>query len=1122
MASAMLCGTVLAAQAVSPAPQIADPTIPDRITAAIDDNQTVTIKDSVLPLAKHQPDLGPLAPGMQLSHVTLLIKPSAAQQAAAHELLAEQRALGSPNYHRWLTPKEYGARFGLSSGDIAGIREWLRLHEFEGIEVAPGRNRISFNGTVAQIEQVFHTQIDRFTVCNEERFANATEVSIPKALDGVVVGIHGLDNFRSFPLMKKSPDSAPQSSGSWPYALGPSDVATIYDLQPLYNAGYNGSTPPGYNGKLALTIIGQTDVHWPQSGVETPIQDFINTFPVGVMHWTDILPNSCSDPGYSPNDEPEASLDIEWSWAVAPGAQIQYIKCDTSTHTGVLDALQYAVDTQYGGIISMSYGVCEAYWGANWMYAYYEPLINQSVMQGQAVIVSSGDSGSAGPSGAPGCDADTESQAVNGLGVNAYASPPRVIAVGGTEFNEGSGTYWNSNSDAIGYIPELAWNDTDEGTGLAGDLWATGGGPSSLFIKPFWQFGTGVPDDGARDVPDIAMAASGSHDPYLFCAPVYNGSQYLGSSCAGGYLTAVGGTSAAAPVFAGLLTVVSAASQYNVGFVPGLYEFAYWGPNPFHDVPSGTYDTEYEAQNASSNIVPCSGGFGCIGGVMGFYTGTGYDQATGLGSVDANALSNSLNTAGDGLYLTLTTVALSTSSVSAGSSSPITITATPTWYNCNGGCSPAPAGTVHFYIGLTEVNEAQTSNGSASVQFNPSSLSVGTYTVTAEFNAEESYKRAQGSEGSNTLTVTATPTTTAETVSPTTIEVGSTSLITISATVTPTSGSGTPTGTITFFNGTTQIGQQALSGGAASMQYNASSLTVGTYPITSAYSGDNTFAASTSAPTTLTVVNLPATTTTLSITATPSASQANVGSNVTFTATVAHSSGSATPTGTVTFSNGGTTLGTGTLNSSGVATYSTTSLAVGQYTVTAAYGGDSNYAGSSSSATTLNVVDFQIAANPTTITVTAPGQSGNTTLTITPLGGFNQTLSFSCSGLPSESSCTFATATGGETITVTTTAPSTSMRAGTSRGQALFFAMLLPSVLGLVCTGCRKRNQRAMRLLALFFAVGFVSLCLACGGSGGGSSPPPNPGTPTGTSTVTVTATAGSLSHQTTITLTVQ
>jgi uncharacterized repeat protein (TIGR03803 family) len=272
-----------------------------------------------------------------------------------------------------------------------------------------------------------------------------------------------------------------------------------------------------------------------------------------------------------------------------------------------------------------------------------------------------------------------------------------------------------------------------------------------------------------------------------------------------------------------------------------------------------------------------------------------------------------------------------------------------------------------------------------------------------------------------------TSTTTTAMVTPASIAVGSTSGVTLSATVKPTSGSGTPTGTVTFFNGTTQVGQPApLSGGMAALNYNTSSLAVNTYSITATYSGDTSFASSTSSPAVL--------------------------------------------------------------------------------TVTAAQ-------------------DFEIAANPATVTVSAPGQSGSTALTITPLGGFNQTVSFACSGLPAGANCSFASTTTGATMTITTTGSTARLQEERfGRGQAPLYALLLPGLCGLVSAGARKRSLRSMRVLALLCAVGFCSLSIACGGgsstssggNGGGT------GTPTGKSTVTVTATAGSLSHQTTITLNVQ
>jgi uncharacterized repeat protein (TIGR03803 family) len=381
------------------------------------------------------------------------------------------------------------------------------------------------------------------------------------------------------------------------------------------------------------------------------------------------------------------------------------------------------------------------------------------------------------------------------------------------------------------------------------------------------------------------------------------------------------------------------------------------------------------------------------------------------------------------------------------------------------------------------------------------------------------------------LTITAaskTATTTDATISPSSIQQGATSALTLTASVSSNSGGATPTGTVTFFNGTAQLGgPEALSAGTAELSYNASSLSVGSYSITATYAGDANFEGSTSAPEMLTVASTPtlnATTTTLSVSATPSASQSDVGSNVTLSASVTHTAGSAAPTGTIMFSNGSTVLGTASLNGSGVATFSTSTLAADTYSMTAAYSGDSNYSASSSSAATFNVVDFQIAANPTTITVSAPGQSGNSTLTITPLGGFNQALSYSCAGLPAGAVCSFSDTANGATMTITTTGSSSALvKQPLNHDRTPMYAFLLPGLLGLL-VGFRKRNRGGVRVVALFCAAAICSACVGCGGlgsilGGGGGG---NSGTPTGSSAVTVTATVGSLSHQAAIALNVQ
>jgi subtilase family serine protease len=271
-------------------------------------------------------------------------------------------------------------------------------------------------------------------------------------------------------------------------------------------------------------------------------------------------------------------------------------------------------------VISITYGNCEAQLGSAETTALNNVLL-QATMQGQTVAAASGDSGAA--------DCDSGNAAVSGLAVDFPASSPNVTGLGGTAFNEGTAisTYWNSTNNAYGgsaisYIPEIAWNDTSLGGGLA----ASGGGASIFFTKPAWQTGTGVPSDGFRDVPDLAFAASPSHDGLLYCT---------GGSCVSGFrdanqnLSVVGGTSAAAPTFAGILALLNQQTKSVQGNInQRLYALASFSTDAFHDVTSG------------NNIVPCrTGSPNCpvAPAVLqyGFSAGTGYDQVTGLGSVDA-------------------------------------------------------------------------------------------------------------------------------------------------------------------------------------------------------------------------------------------------------------------------------------------------------------------------------------------------------------------------------------------------------------------------------------------------------------------------------------------------------
>ena len=302
--------------------------------------------------------------------------------------------------------------------------------------------------------------------------------------------------------------------------LAPDDLQTIYDLKPLYNSGINGT-----GQKIA--IMGQTDI------IPKDIATFrsLSGLPAAAPQ-TMLVPGS-SDPGILPNDVQEGSLDVEWSGATAPNAAILYVYS-----TNVFGSLEYAIEQNLAPVMSISYGNCEEAWTAGQVNSFVM-LTEQANAQGITIVAPSGDGGPAD------CDYHTNTRpAVQGLTVELPASLPYVTGVGGTEFLEGNGSYWNSTNNpssgsALSYIPEVAWYDQISNTVEAG-----GGGASKLFSKPIWQTGTGVPADGARDVPDIALNASQAHDGYLVCVQ---------SSCANGFAqsngnyTVFGGTSFGAP-----------------------------------------------------------------------------------------------------------------------------------------------------------------------------------------------------------------------------------------------------------------------------------------------------------------------------------------------------------------------------------------------------------------------------------------------------------------------------------------------------------------------------------------------------------------------------------------------
>ena len=614
----------------------------ERVTARIDEQQRVTLRGHVHPLARPEYAIAAASQFQRMDRMVLVLNPDPTQEAALQELLREQQDRSSPNYHHWLTPESFGERFGISTADLEQVVNWLQLHGLEIDEIPPSRRSIIFSGTVGQVEQAFHTSIEKYRVRGKNHYANATEPEIPSALAVVVNGPAALNDFRSSPMNVLAPAPAFTSGGS--HYLSPRDWNTIYDVAPLYGQGIDGTGQSiAVIGRVDISV---SDVRTFRSNSGLPAKD------------PQIIVNG-ADPGNADSgDQFESSLDVEWAGAIAKNATVKFVTSASGASDGISLSAQYAVTHNVAPIITVSYGLCEAFQGASGN-AFWASLWQQAASQGISVFVSAGDSGAAG------CDGGSASSASYGRGVNGLCSSVYSTCVGGTQFNDtgNPSQYWSASNDsvmgsALSYIPELAWNESS-----SGGLWSTGGGASGVYSKPSWQAAPGVPADGKRDVPDVSMTAA-IHDAYLV--------EMWGN------LYTVGGTSASAPSLASLMALVTQNSGAQGNINPVLYSLAslQWsssGAAVFHDVTGG------------NNSVP---------GATGYNAGTGYDLATGLGSVDATVLVNHWNdTSGSGFSLA---PSASSVTVGAGSSGSVTLTESATGgfsSTVNLTASGAPSGT---------------------------------------------------------------------------------------------------------------------------------------------------------------------------------------------------------------------------------------------------------------------------------------------------------------------------------------------------------------------------------------------------------------------------------------------
>jgi hypothetical protein len=983
-----------------------------RLTQPVNDHALVTLRGTVHPMAKAANDRGAASPDMQLDRLQLVLKRSPQQEAALQQLLSDMHTPGTANFHKWLTPEQFGKQFGPSDQDVQTIESWLDAKGFQVLKVNPGKQTLEVAGTVGALQQAFHTTIHKYAVNGQQHFSNATDPQIPVALAPVLGGFVSLNNFpiRPYSRFLGSAQFNPKTHEAIPewtlpggvlgkiYAVAPEDFATQYDVTPLYTA-----TKPLNGSGQTIAIINESNINI------NFVNNFRNLFSLPASTPQVIIDGN--DPGIDGANNPdglngaadEAYLDVEWSGAVAPGATIDLVIAgDTSVESGLVFAAERAVYSNLAPVMSISFGECETNLGAS--NSFFSGLWEQAAAQGITVMVSTGDSGSAG------CDnANTETVAQYGLAVSGFASTQFNVAVGGTDFHYANpaalATYWNSTNDSkngslIGYAPEQVWNDSQFGLNLlinpAGSIAGGSGGPSTCgnptldstgttvvtcapTPKPSWQVGAGVPADSARDLPDIA----------LFAADGINGSYYVvcaaDGDCQGTsnpQISGLGGTSVASPAFAGIMAIVNQAYGPQGQADYELYPLAAKTPTAFHDIQAGT------------NQVPCvAGSPNCTNGELTGYAATpGYDLASGLGSIDANVLVTNWNSRSKG---TATTTTFTPSSTSFTHGTAVTLKTSVA------GSGGTPTGDVAVMTDSSLVtNQGQVvltlASGAASASVG--SLPGGSYNIWGNYSGDGTF--APSASSKTPITVTPEASTLELQVSesangqPTSIAGQQISYGTpaiINAYPIPTSEANCnsncpffsePTGTVTFTDNGNPLNIVLLDAEGDS-EYTTGTLAVGAHSIAASYSGDSSYNKSTSTPGTVAFTVAKGATQVAVSTALGTIAQ---GQTATLTALVETSGGGVAPTGSVTFLAGATTLGTGTLsafeNSYAIATYTitgaqSTALPAGAVSLTGTYPGDTNYSSGASTTPASLTVTSPTALLPTTTTATASSSTAS-------------------------------------------------------------------------------------------------------------------------------------------------
>jgi subtilase family serine protease len=1011
-------------------------------------------------------DLGQAPDSLPMKDMLLLLAPTSAQKKALETFLSQVQNPSSPNYHQWLTPTQFGQLYAPAQADIDTVKQWLESQGFTVNQVATSHAWIRFSGTASMVQSAFGAQIHSYKIDGRSVYSNATEVTLPRALTPVVSSVLSLNNYEKRALhtslrtvarsatgklvevAKPTTPALPGSVSVSPNAilpsspafttpgqpettlLAPGDFSKIYDTGSLISGGNDGTG-------VSIAIVGRSDISL------SDIEAFRTIFALPFNDPTII--NANDDPGVVPGDDEEAILDTEWSGAVAPHAQIKYVVGGTTTTTDGVDiSAAYIVDNRIAPIMSVSFGLCEQALAPAEQQFYYN-MWQQAAAEGISVLVSSDDAG------ASGCAIPDEDFATKyGFGVNGLASTPYDTAVGGTEFNDPiTDTYWSQTvnadqSSAKGYIPEAVWNEScnpSAPTGITNcyfnsideSTFASGGGASTCsthsdtatvatglytctsgYPKPSWQTGTGVPNDGERDVPDVALAAAAGHDGFLLC---YNGSCQYAVNPDGSILleaaSIIGGTSAASPSMAALLALVEQKNGQFQGLLnPKLYALsaaqtgscdssAQTDPTQdtscvFHDVTLGsnTLTCAVPSPNCTLKIPNVTD----YKQLPGWAAGTGYDLATGLGSVDAV----NLVAAWSKLTQAPTTTTLTLSSTTFMHGTPINVTATTAPTSGSG----TPSGAIDLTAaGSTSQQGPVLAEALTNGSFTGSvaTLPGGTYQLTAQYGGDASFGSSTSAPVSVKIAAEPSVITATSLVRSNLTIHGFQPIVPGSATglnsqyflniqLSGTSGAGIPSGTVTITETTNNQPVGTFPVDSTGLVYvpcgpnTSCDFPIGSYKFKISYSGDSSFQPSTA--------TLPFAITRGRANWFVNASAQNISTGTLVVATVDFEYDPAQqPTGTVILVRDDTnaTLGTAQIGSGGTAVI-TFHAPAGSYAAKAVWTGDANYfPGYDLFYPDLVVTDAGTKTTTTTMTVATPssafGQSTSFVITVASTNG---------------------------------------------------------------------------------------------------------------------------------------